>query len=352
MRTEPYTLTLLLWLCSALALVGATSLSTASASTSEVETIATGTGSDETQALADALARAVSQVNGVSSSLEVSTGRGVVTAEREGRRGDETEESRVRVEAGTTADARMRSAGRVARYEILETVAEEGAVRVKVRAYVARTVAPRYDAPGSSTGKKRIAVLVGSTRLPTYDFFGRADGRELAGLFAGTLEGNAIDSGLVSALDRATLSASLAELGLIDSGLTGATEKAKLRQFRGADLIVMSQINEADARVLTDVVQTTGQVRRSVIVSFEVDVRAVAPATGEVLLTERYSVTRAQSRDEAILAAADQAASDIIHLLTGKRPPSRRPRDFESQPTEIEPTGPRRSGVVLPNDSR
>jgi hypothetical protein len=351
MSTKCETFRLLLRFSSALVLVAAAGLFTASASTSEVETIATGTGPDETQALADALARAVSQVNGVSSSLEVSTGRGVVTAERTGRRGDETNESRVRVEAGTTADARMRSAGRVARYEVLETVTEDGEVRVKVRAFVARTVAPRYDAPGSSAAKKRIAVLVGSTRLPTYDFFGRTDGRELAGLFAGTLEGNAIDSGLVSALDRATLSASLAELGLVDSALTGATEKAKLRQFRGADLIVMSQINEADARVLTDVVRSTGQVRRSVMVSFEVDVRAVAPATGEVLLSERYSVTRAQSRDEAILVAADQAASDIIHLLTGKRPPSRRPRDIESQPTEVEPTGPRRSGVILPSDA-
>lgn len=317
----------------------------------DVETVATGSGADENEALADALARAVAQVNGVSSSLDVSTGKGVVTAEGSGRKGDVTSEGRMRVEAGTTADARMRAAGRVTRYEVIESNAADGRVSVKVRAFVSRPVAPKYDAPGSAAGKRRIAVLPGSASQAGYEFFGPVSGAELADLFSGTLERTAMKTGMVSALDRATLSASLAELGLVGSFLTGPAEKAKLRQFRGADLVVMSQVGEAETIESSQVVQSTGQVRRSFAMAFQVDVRAVVPATGELLVSERYNIRDAASREQAIIMAAEYAAIDIIRTLTGKAPaldPGRYALDEPLPPPE--PVGPRRRGVTLPGD--
>lgn len=319
----------------------------------EVETVATGSGGDENEALADALARAVSQVNGVSSSLDVSTRKGVVTADSSGRKGDVTEDSRVRVEAGVTPDARMRAAGRVTRYDVLETTSAEGKVTVRVRAYVSRPVAAKYDAPGSAAGKRRIAVLPGSATRAGYDFFGDISGAELADLFAGTLERTAMKTGMVSALDRATLAASLLELGLVGSDLTGPAEKAKLRQFRGADLVVMSSVSDAEFVDTSSVVQSTGQVRRSFSMIFQVDVRAVVPATGELLVSERYVIRDARSREDAVLMAAESAAIDVIRTLTGKTPqldPGRYAVD--EAPLMPEPSGPRRSGVTLPVDRK
>lgn len=319
----------------------------------EIETIASGSGADENEALADALARAVGQVNGVSSTLDVSTGKAVVTAEGSGRNGEVTSESRHRVEAGSTADARMRAAGRVSRYELIESNAANGRVTVQVRAFVSRQVAPTYNAPGSSTGKRRIAVLPGTTERSEYDFFGPASGTEISDLFSSTLERTAMRSGMVSVLDRATLSASLAELGLVRSTLTGETEKAKLRQFRGADLLVLSNVSEADSFDTSHVVASTGQVRRSFSMSFNVDIRAIVPATGELLVSERYSIYDAGSREHAITMAAEYAAIDIIRVLTGKTPaldPGRYAIDEPELPAD--PTGPRRRGVSLPGDKR
>jgi hypothetical protein len=51
----------------------------------EIEATVTGTGEDESSALANALAKAVAQVNGVNSSMSVSTGKVEVTG-----RGSET----------------------------------------------------------------------------------------------------------------------------------------------------------------------------------------------------------------------------------------------------------------------
>jgi len=158
---------------------------------------------------------------------------------------------------------------------------------------------------------------------------------------------------MVSVLDRATLSASLAELGLVRSTLTGETEKAKLRQFRGADLLVLSNVSEADSFDTSHVVASTGQVRRSFSMSFNVDIRAIVPATGELLVSERYSIYDAGSREHAITMAAEYAAIDIIRVLTGKTPaldPGRYAIDEPELP--VDPTGPRRRGVSLPGDKR
>ena len=156
---------------------------------------------------------------------------------------------------------------------------------------------------------------------------------------------------MVSVLDRATLSASLSELGLVQSTLTGPAEKAKLRQFRGADLVVLSNVSEADSFDTSHVVASTGQVRRSFSMSFNVDVRAIVPATGELLVSERYSIYDAGSREHAITMAAEYAVIDIIRSLTGKTP-ALDPGRYAIDEPEVapEPAGPRRSGVSLPGD--
>lgn len=318
----------------------------------EIETVATGTGADENEALADALAKAVAQTNGVSSSVNISTGK--VEARSNAKKTDSqgTAEASVHLQVGRTADARMQARGRVARYEVISTeTMPDGKTSLTVKAYVVRHEAPVYNAPGSGTARKRIAVLPAVARDARYDFFEPTSGSVLADKLTGEIEAGLMASNTVSLLDRSTLVASLSELGLIGSDLTGSAEKAKLRQIRGADLILMSAIHEARRTVQTWRLPSTGQVRASEDLLLEVELRAVVPATGELLLTKRVEVTDAMNAADAMAQVAAIAAHDAILALTGKAPPSspRGDRRRELEPI-AEPDGPRRSGVALPAD--
>ena len=316
----------------------------------EIETTAIGTGADDNAALADALAKAVSQVNGVRSSMDVSTGKLELSRTASTTKGGDTTDEKEKLALGTTADARMRSQGTVSRYEVLSTEVVDGLTRVKVKAFVSRYVAPTYNAPGSTTSRKRIAIFPATSAQSGYDFFGPVDGDELASQLASQLESSTLETGRVSLLDRSTLASSLVELGLVGSDLTGANEKAKLRQFRGADLIVMTTIRDARHDVQNWQVKSTGQQRYSVDMAFEVDVRAVVPATGELLLTKRLTIHDAMGREDALAQIGAMAAYDVVRALTGSAPELPR-RDVRlEQPYEPEPTGPRRSGISLPGD--
>lgn len=319
----------------------------------DIETVAIGIGSDENVALADALAKAVAQVNGVRSSLEISTGKieaiGNVTA-TDAKGGTTSEQTKAQV--GTTPDARMRAQGSVSRYEVLSSEElADGRVKLSVRAFVARHIAPTYQAPGSSANRQRIAVFPVAAHQPFYDFFDQADGDELATAMADQLESSIMNTGKVSLLDRRTLATSLVELGLVGSSLTSASEKAKLRQFRGSDLIVIATIQEARYEVRSWQVKSTGQRKSEVDMKLEVDVRAVVPATGELLLTKRLSIHDAGSRSDAFRQVGDMAAFEVVRALTGSAPelPSHRPIT-RAEEAEAEPQGPRRSGVRLPGD--
>lgn len=326
------------------------------ASAAEIETTAIGLGADENQALADALAKAVAQVNGVQSSMNVSTGKAQISERSSMTDGKTKVESSSVLEAGRTADARMAARGSVSRYEVVNTeTLADGRVKVTVKAFVSRYVAPTYTAPGSSTGRKRVAVFPMVSVDRHYDFFGPVAGSDLSGELTSQTESAFLESGRVSILDRSTLNASLAELGLIGSSLTSATEKAKLRQLRGTDLIVLGTVRDARYEERNWVIGSTGQRRSAVNMSFSVDLRAVVPATGEVLLVRKVVIDDAYSRDDALEQASAQVAHDVVLALTGSAPPLRPRRSARTDDAEAlppEPTGPRRSGIALPHDRR
>lgn len=317
----------------------------------EIPTTAVGTGADENAALADALAKAVAQVNGVRSSMNVSTGKATITESASMTDGKKRIESTSTLEAGRTADARLSAQGSVTRYEILSTENTPNGVKVTVRAFVHRYVAPTYNAPGSNTGRKRIAVFPATAQDRGYDFFGRVGASELASDLTGELESAIMATGRVSLLDRSTLSASLAELGLVGSSLTGAAEKAKLRQLRGTDLIVLANIREARQEVHQWEIGSTGQRRAAMDMALTVEVRAVVPATGELLVVRKASVSDAFGRADALRAVSDQLAHDVVRALTGSAPPVPERRASQAREEHAPPPrGPRRSGVSLPQD--
>lgn len=318
----------------------------------EIETTATGTGADENAALADALAKAVSQVNGVRSSMDVSTGKLEMSGSASTTSAEGTTQSQARVEVGRTADARMRSQGTVSRYEVLNTeTLPDGRVRMTVKAFIHRHEAPVYKAPGSAVARQRVAVFPANTSDTSYDFFGFMDGEEMASRLAAAIESSIMDTGQVALLDRRSLGASLVELGLVGSSLTNAGEKAKLRQFRGADIVVLTTVHEAYHRVHAWQLKSTGQHRSSVEMGLEVELRAVVPATGELLVSKRLRVDDAMGREDALGQVAAMAAYDVVRALTGTAPalPARRApvREVERAPS---PDTPRRSGIRLPGD--
>jgi len=315
----------------------------------EIETTAVGLGADDNAALADALAKAVAQVNGVRSSLAVSTGRLELT-EKSTTSTDKSNATTQRTASlAQTSDARMSAQGSISRYEILSTeVGADGRTKVTVKAFISRYEAPTYRAPGSAAARKRVAIFPTFSSGSGFSFFGNVSGDELALQVTSQIESSMIETGQVSLLDRTTLAGTLIELGLIGSNLTGASEKAKLRQFRGADLIVMATIQNARRIVQTRSVKSTGQNKSSVDLALDIELRAVVPATGELLLIKRIAIRDAVDREDALYQAGNLAAYDVVNALTGVAPAI--PRRTIPRPKAPEPTGPRRSGVSLPFD--
>jgi hypothetical protein len=347
------------------------------AGTRNVDSTATGIGGDENEALADALAKAVAQVNGTKSSMSVSTGKAVVegyglrtqdgSSESSSKddstfgstkttTGKQNSKDSVygKVSAGTTADARMSSTGSVVSYQITSTKQRpDGRYEVTVNAKVKQHFAETYNAPGS--GKRRIAVVQPSCDKSQYDFDGVVSGSQLCADLWSELEEGLLSTGTFSLLDRKTLDVSLSELNLVASDLTNATEKAKLRNIRGTDLILISKVRAAERYTNESRNQATGQIRRSTTTNLDVEMRGVVPATGEILFFKRYALADANSRAQALAQIAEFATSDIaVALGVGKAKRARLvsvdATPARPQTEEPPPPAPPSQGVKLPFD--
>lgn len=285
-------------------------------SAAEIKTTAIGTGSDENAALADALAKAVAQVNGVRSTMDINTSREVSTSQATTNDNGQIREERARQERGDAGGSRLQASGSVSRYSIVSSEAlPDGRTRITVEAFVSRYVAPTYRAPGSAVSKRRVAVFPAVVDGGYLDYYGRLSSNDLGVMLTGAIERTALRDGRLAVLDRSTLGATLVELGLVGSSLTGPAERAKLRQFRGADIIVLPNLLQARYVDTSRRLTTTGQMRHSFESTLEVEVRGIVPATGELLLVEKYTILDADSRDAAIESLAERVISDVSRRM-------------------------------------
>jgi len=159
-----------------------------------------------------------------------------------------TEKSAASIAAHTTADARMSSGGSVASYEVVSTKKrDDGKYEVTVKAKVSQHVAATYNAPGhgTSSSSTRVAVIPPHADKSEFDFFGDVSGEEISSELGAATESALLRAPTFSILDRETLQVSLQELGLVGSSLTNEDEKAKLRKIRGADVLVLGTIHDA-----------------------------------------------------------------------------------------------------------
>lgn len=267
--------------------------------------VTTGIGPTEEEATASALAKAVSQVNGVSSSTSVSTGKS--TIEAHGKKVDDGKTTTVDLSAaaGRTPDVRMRSSGKVSRYDVQSsTKLTDGTYKVVVKAYFDKHFQDAYKAPTAGSGKTRIAVF--PPEVQASQGLGGSVGNDVRD----ALERSLIERSEFSVLDRQTLDSSLDELGLIGSSYSSAAEKTKLHNIRGADIILLPRVRVTRVDVSQPGSQMTGQASRYSTTT-TIDIRAVVPATSEILFARVYPVQNQALTSDVLDQVTSQVAEEV-----------------------------------------
>lgn len=290
------------------------SMAFAGVKTSSVVT--TGTGPTEEEATASALAKAVSQVNGVRSSTNISTGKNVIEGHSKRVENGKVTTADVSASASRTPDVRMQSAGRVSRYDVQSsTKLSDGSYRVTVKSYFDKHFRDAYKAPTAGAGKTKIAIR--ATRVQTSE---RGLGGTIAGDVRESLERSFIERSEFAVLDRQTLDAASEELGLIDAGLTSSAEKNKLKNFRIADIMIDPRIrlNRVDASQPGN--NLTGQASVSAA-TITLEIRAFVPSTSEVLFARVYPI---QDRSGSLVESLDEITSQVAEEVAVKTGVARR----------------------------
>ncbi len=329
------------------------------AGTTTTSVTVTGSGPSEAEATAAALAKASAQVNGTQASTSVSTGRANFEAHGKSDVDGKKSSAEIVMSAGSTPDIRTRSSGRVSHYDEVSSTHEGDVYKVTIKAYFDKHLEAvhHYKAQGASTGKTRLAIFPPSAIRSSYEFFGNVSNAELADNLRDALERSFVRAGTFSVLDRQTLGASLAELGIADSSFTGPAEKAKLKQIRGADLIVLPRVLDAVVKTKSKTSHITGQTTMTQKTLLEVEVRGIVPATGEVMFADTYLIEQAATRSDAMAQVAARAASDLTAKVTGKSvassgatPISVFPSQRLSDPSQAPLPPPEETGAKLPFD--
>lgn len=290
------------------ALLGLLLATSAGAGLRDVETTATGYGASESEALGDALARAVTQVQGGNASLSTGVTRAQLDAIRQSPWG--THSLSANYEERRSAD--FQGGGPIARYQVLTTrqLAPER-FEVKVSAVI-----HQYEAPSRGAQRDRIAVLPVRGEAALLQVAGQVDAAELADALGRALEAQLLATGNFQVLDRATLGISVEELALVASPLTGAPDKARLQQLRGADyLLVPTLIRRGDAGGRNP---ATGQ-RHARPGDLKLDLRVLVPATSEVVYSGQTPIhaPHASDRDAVVGGIASQAIAALDRSISG-----------------------------------
>lgn len=295
----------------ATALLAASLAIPAFAGTSRVPAEAVGHGKTVTEATDDALARAVAQVNGADVSTDSFNLRSESSATYRDNRGNAAS---VDAQSSVQSGARFESRGQVASYKVLATAKQGEGYEVRVRAEVFR-----YDIPAENEKRHRMAILPLTFTRSSYELFGPVSGQILAHEVGVAMEAALIRGGRFTMLDRASLGSSLSELSLVGSDFTGPAEKAKLQRIKGADYIVQAGLRDvgvpSGARAVNP---ATGQPSNKF--RFEVQIRVIVPASGEVTFTDVVAVEKkAKNRDETVR----EVANALVGALSDRLYPSR-----------------------------
>jgi hypothetical protein len=268
-----------------------------------VEVQAKGMGTSYDSALKSSLANAIAKVTGI----EISAATTVVNESlryADGGGGEFQANAQ-----GTNTAVQSRVHGNIDSYEVISQKQETNGnyfVTVKAKIY-------KYQASATSQ-RKRLALLTTVHEEPTYQFFEPVNGAKISKKINRSIEQFVVQSRKFSLLTRQDLSSMAAELHLMSSPATPIKEKAKLGQVLGADLLLFSEIVEANANTYFTRSQITGQTSQTRDGILSIRIRVIDTVTSEVKFSDIYEVDASpyQNLDQAIENVSKVAIDDLV----------------------------------------
>jgi len=275
----------------------------------DIEVVAEGVGANKEMALRDALSKAVAQVVGTSISTDSKMHTETLNTQVEYSDGTSAKSS---LEYTQSDSAKVKTKGEVKSYKIIKTGHnKDGLSLVKVRAVVAKFIA------GPTSNRKRVALFPTKFNRNSYNVFGAKTSTEVGDDVNRAVERYLVQSRKFAVLTRQDLDKVGVELNLISSEATPSFEKAKLGQLLGADVLLLPEIVEASAEVLSHKIKISGESIVSVVGSLDILMRVVDAVTGEIKFSERYSVDASDyySLEAMVAKVAEIAVSDLVDRI-------------------------------------
>jgi len=236
---------------------------------------ATGHGSNRQEATAAALTEAVAQVNGAvvdGTQILQST---MVSGGAESADGQETNFS---FNITTGQSVNRKASGVLRRYHIVSVRQVDVGIEVKIRAEV-----EVYDAPGlSSDTRRKLAILPFRISMQSTQVAELSDPYKVSEQLTAGLSSALVGSRRFAILERSEDAELTAERARWSDSNASVTEAAKLGRELGADYLVLGKISAAKGGVQTRELRATGRVERKGFARFEVEIKVVIPATGQI----------------------------------------------------------------------
>lgn len=281
---------------------------TAATETTEVQ--ATGHGPTPREALADALAEAVRQVNGVAVDAQQflkSTVTADSTSDGDGQR------DRLSVATDVEQKIGVSGSGLIAGYDVISNEASEFGFTAIVSARVLRYVAPGVN----SADRRRLAVIPRASVRTRYDVYSSMSGDEITDRFASTLEALLVQARRFAVLDRVENAALAEERERWRSSDAPLAEQAKLGQSLGVDYLLFTRILDARAGVRTEHITLTDEYIQHPYAKIEVEVRVVSAPTAEVKFADTVSLGLSDlGGGGGVQAMLDHTATRVANLIT------------------------------------
>ena len=236
---------------------------------------AVGHGSNRQEATAAALTEAVAQVNGAvvdGTQIMQST---MVSGGTQSADGGETNFA-FNITTGQTVN--RQASGVLRRYQVLSVRQIDTGTEVKIRAEV-----EIYDSPGlSPDSRRKLAILPFRINMPTAQVAELSDPYKITEQITDALSSALVGSRRFAVLERGEDAALGAERARWSGANASVPEAAKLGRELGADYLVLGKVSSAKGGVQTREMRATGRVDRKGFAKFQVEVKVIIPATGQI----------------------------------------------------------------------
>jgi curli biogenesis system outer membrane secretion channel CsgG len=292
-------------LCSLLVLA----TTVAGAGAAETEVTVDGYGGTPPEAVANALAEAVKQVNGSTvDARQFLKSSATQVIQDDGKQ----QTANLDVSAQIAEEIDVRGSGLVGGYDVISNRPSERGYTASVHVRVLR-----YEAPGvNSADRRRLAVIPRASLQPSYSVHARVSGDELTDRYVSALEAALVQSRRFAVLDRAENAALDEERARWRSSDAPLQEQVKLGQSLGVDYLMFTRILDAKAGVNTQHIQLTDEYISHSYADIKVEIRVLMAATGEVKFADTVSLGLSELGSSDTQAMLNKTAGRVSTLIT------------------------------------